>query len=123
MPPEPLHPRALWIESTRASRTCQNSRCLRGDAANIATRYYACNGYPSVEERRLALVAPACLVVSRERLQIRRRRRWIVDPAAQQIAPVDHVDRGPVLLVLVGKVAPDCVIRPQPTQSFERERE
>src|SRR5271167_551896 len=66
----------------------------------------------SVEEHRIALAAPAGLVVSRQRLQIGRRRRRIVHPTAQQIASVDHVDRGPILLVLVGKVAPDRVIRP-----------
>ena len=59
-----------------------------------------------VEEHRLALAAPTNLVASRQRLQIGRRRRRIVHPTAQQIAPVDHVDCGPVLLVLVGKVAP-----------------
>src|SRR5260370_21684482 len=77
----------------------------------------------SVEEHRLALAAPAELVVSRQRLQIGRRRRRIVHPTAQQIAPVDYVDCGPVLLVLVGKVAPDLLVGPQPPQSFERERE
>src|SRR5271165_5246361 len=76
-----------------------------------------------VEHHRLALAAPADLVLSRQLIQIGRRRRRIVHPAAQQIAPVDHVDRGPVLLVLVRKVAPDLVIRPQPPQSFEGERE
>src|SRR5271165_2556931 len=77
----------------------------------------------SVEEYRLAFAAPADLVLNRQRFQIGRRRRRIVDPTAQQIAAVDHVDCGPVLLVLVGKVAPDLVIRPQPPQSFEHERE
>src|SRR5271168_1047714 len=67
-----------------------------------------------VEQYSLALAAPAALVLSRQRLQIRRGRRRIVYPTAQQIATVDHVDRGPVFLVLVGKVAPDCVIRAQP---------
>src|SRR5260221_2066756 len=78
---------------------------------------------PSVEQHRLALAAPARLVESRHRLQIGGRRRRIIHPTAQQIAPVDHVDRGPVLLVLVGKLAPDLVIRPQAPQSFECERE
>src|SRR5258708_24711689 len=78
---------------------------------------------PSVKKPRLALAAPAAFVGGRHRLQIGGRRRRIVHPTAQQIAPVDHVDRGPVLLVLVGKVPPDLVIRPQPPQSFERKRE
>src|SRR5258708_34840195 len=78
---------------------------------------------PSVKKPRLALAAPAAFVGGRHRLQIGGRRRRIVHPTAQQIAPVDHVDRGPVLLILVGKVAPDLVIRPQSPESLERERE
>src|SRR5712672_3953270 len=77
----------------------------------------------SVEEHGLAFAAPTGLVVNRQRLQIGRRRRRIIDPTAQQIAPVDHVNRRPVLLVLIGKVAPDLVVRPQAPQSFECERE
>src|ERR1700675_4550178 len=66
---------------------------------------YGC--HLSVEEHRLAFAAPAGLVGSRQRVQIGGRRRRIAHPASQQIAPVDHVDCGAVLLVLIGKVAPD----------------
>src|SRR5882724_753104 len=78
---------------------------------------------PSVKKHRLSLAAPAAFVGGRHRLQIGGRRRGIIHPTAQQIAPVDHVDRGPVLLILVGKVAPDLIIRSLPPQSLERERE
>src|ERR1700723_1325603 len=102
----------------------------RGTAINTASRKCERIRDPSmrrrrisVEKHRLALTAPADLVASRQRLQIGRRRRRIVHPTTQQIAAVDHVDRGPALFILVGKVAPNLVIRPQPPESLERERE
>src|ERR1700688_4334751 len=76
----------------------------------------------SIKQHRLALRAPRGLVDHRQRIQIARSCLRIVHPAPQQVAAVDDVDGEPVLLVLVRKIAPDGVIRLQPSQSFECER-
>ena len=74
------------------------------------------------EERSAFLLAnrahPCSLIASRSAS----RRARVVDPFAQQRAAVDHVDREPVVLVLVREVAPDRIVRLQLPQRLERER-
>jgi hypothetical protein len=46
----------------------------------------------------------------------------VVDPFAQQRAAVDQIDRQAVVLVLVGEVAPQRVVRLQAPDRLEGER-
>src|SRR5690349_3794180 len=64
----------------------------------------------SIQQHRLALVAPARFVGSRKRVQIGGRRGGIVDPRAELVAAVDEIDGEVVALVLVGEIAPQVVV-------------
>src|SRR5581483_7570661 len=77
----------------------------------------------SIQQRRLALRLPRRFVGAGESIEIARRRLGVVYPAPQQVAAVDHIDREPLFFVLVGKIAPDDIVRLQLPQRFERERE
>src|SRR5687768_11992782 len=74
----------------------------------------------AVKQRRFSFRPPSPLVGQGQRVQVARARRGIVDPLAQQAAAVDDIDRPPAV-VLVGEVAPQLVLRPQPAQRLERE--
>src|SRR5205085_7119500 len=63
------------------------------------------------------------LVRGRHGVEVGGGRGRIIHPAPQQVAPVDDIYREALLLVLVGKVAPQRIVRPQPPQRLERERE
>ncbi len=58
----------------------------------------------------------------RQCIEILRFCRGVVDPFAQQRAAVDHVDSGPALLVFVGKIAPQRVVRIKAADDLEGER-
>src|SRR5207247_10446113 len=75
----------------------------------------------AVEKQRLALLEPRGFVAAGERVEIGGRGRRVVDPLAQQLGPVDHVDRQ-TLFVFVGEVAPQLVVGPQAAQRLEGER-
>ena len=68
------------------------------------------------------LFHPRRLVRSGQRLQIRGRRRRVIDPFAQSRPAVDDVDGQPVEDVFVREVAPQGVVRIQPPDRLEPQR-
>src|SRR5436190_1225833 len=74
----------------------------------------------AVEEQRLALLEPGGLVAPGERVEVRGRRRRVVDPLPQPLAAVDHVDRQ-APFVFVREIAPQLVARLEGAQRLEGE--
>src|SRR5262245_38629004 len=61
---------------------------------------------PSIAQVLLTLAQPRLLIRLDQRLQVLRLRRLVIDPFPQQGAAVDDVDSEPVVLILVGEIAP-----------------
>src|SRR5215470_17149033 len=76
----------------------------------------------SVAQISLPLAQPSLLVAYSQRIQILWRRSLVVDPLAQQRAAVDHVNGKLAVLVLVGEIAPERIVRIQAADRLEGER-
>src|SRR5581483_4598526 len=66
-----------------------------------------------IKQHAAAFLAPGSFIRRRRAVQVFRRCRRVVDPLTQKLAAVDQIDRQPIALVLVGKIAPEIVIGPQ----------
>src|SRR5690349_9307067 len=69
-----------------------------------------------------ALGQPGLLVGHRQRIEVLRRPRCIVDPFAQQRTAVDDVDGELSVFVLVGEIAPERVVGVETADRLEGER-
>src|SRR6185295_3342361 len=76
----------------------------------------------SVAEESSPLLLPGALIWDGESVEIARSSVRIVDPLAQQLGAVDHVDRELVEHIFVGEVAPQRIVRVKPADRLERER-
>ena len=74
----------------------------------------------AVQQEVCSLFFPSRFVSRGQTIEIRRCRRRIVDPLAQQFAAVDEVDGETRVLVLVGKIAPQRVFAAQAPDALER---
>src|SRR5256714_3407442 len=70
----------------------------------------------------LALLQPGLLIRYGQRIQVLRRRGCIVHPLSQQWTAVDDIDGEPAVLVFVGEIAPERIVRIQTANRLERER-
>src|SRR4249920_390252 len=70
----------------------------------------------------LPLVQPGLLVGYGQRVQVFRHRRCVVHPFSQQRTAIDDIDGEPAVLVFVGEIAPERIVRIQTANRLERER-
>src|SRR5438876_9163736 len=69
----------------------------------------------------LALMQPGLLIRYSQRIQVFRHRRCVVHPFSQQRTAVDDIDGEPAVLVFVGEIAPERIVRIQTANRLERE--
>src|SRR5438270_921283 len=70
---------------------------------------------PSIAQVLVSLVVPGLLVWRSQRVQVLRRRGRIIHPFPQQRAAVDDVDGELAMLVLIGEIPPQRIVRVQTT--------
>src|SRR5262249_9730660 len=103
----------------------EDDRHLTVVLRRVAVRRLRCKrvcASDSIAQIVLALAQPGLLVTRCECLQVLRRRRTVVDPFAQECTAVDHVNSKLALLVLIGEVTPERIIRIKATDRLEGER-
>src|SRR5258706_165113 len=82
-------------------------------AVPSSARPPGCVHRPSIAQPSLPLAQPSLLIRDGERIQVLRRRARIVYPFPQQRRAVDDIDGAFAVLVLVGEIAPQRIVRIQ----------
>src|SRR5262249_8280377 len=110
--------RAWRICARRARRYGGVERCVEG-RCDLDRR---AAGRRSIAQIRFSLARPGLLVRQRQRIEILWRGGPVVYPFAKKRTSVDHVDGELAMLVFVGEVAPQRVLRIEQPDGLERQR-